>query len=310
MWLNLYTLLLIGVTLAVILSRRTIYSILFLILLFALVAVFVYSLGVDFIGLIFVIVYVGAIATLFLFIVMMLGGEDWEPRSALDLETNNLLNSSGFVGGRISTFCYKSVWYLKHVVFDLFLMFGFSLSVISLFSNSMTGHFSSWLDLTQTTYNASMFESSFSYGLLFYDYWYLPFLIAGVVLLIAMLGSIVLTTRLFLPTGKESKISQSKNEAPISDEERKRILTETPPMFAKIVEKQKLDLETPFTWWFPQLLWSGICAFVGLALKDIFIVSAATRVIYVATISIIYLGVSYKLLDYLATKRASKKSRK
>lgn len=61
-----------------------------------------------------------------------------------------------------------------------------------------------------------------------------------------MLGSIVLTTRLFLPTGKESKISQSKNEAPISDEERKRILTETPPMFAKIVEKQKLDLETPF----------------------------------------------------------------
>jgi hypothetical protein len=81
-------------------------------------------------------------------------------------------------------------------------------------------------------------------------------------------------------------------------------------MFAKIVEKQKLDLETPVAWWFPQLLWSGICAFVGLALKDFFIVSAATRVIYVATISIIYLGVSYKLLDYLATKRASKKSRK
>jgi len=76
MLLNLYTILLIGVTLAVILSRRTMYAILFLILLFALIAVFVYNLDVDFIGLIFVIVYVGAIATLFLFIVMMLGGED------------------------------------------------------------------------------------------------------------------------------------------------------------------------------------------------------------------------------------------
>jgi len=52
------------------------YGILFLILLFAMMALFVVSLKVDFIGLIFVIVYVGAIATLFLFIIMMLGGED------------------------------------------------------------------------------------------------------------------------------------------------------------------------------------------------------------------------------------------
>ena len=76
MLMNLYSLLLIGVTLAVILSRRTMYAILFLILLFTLIAIFVYSLGIDFIGLVFVIVYVGAIATLFLFIVMMLGGEE------------------------------------------------------------------------------------------------------------------------------------------------------------------------------------------------------------------------------------------
>jgi NADH:ubiquinone oxidoreductase subunit 6 (subunit J) len=73
---NLYIFLLVGTTLAVVLSRRTMYGILFLILLFAMMALFVVSLKVDFIGLIFVIVYVGAIATLFLFIIMMLGGED------------------------------------------------------------------------------------------------------------------------------------------------------------------------------------------------------------------------------------------
>src|SRR6185437_7946124 len=98
MLLNLYTILLIGVTLAVILSRRTMYAILFLILLFALIAVFVYNLDVDFIGLIFVIVYVGAIATLFLFIVMTLGGEDWPQTPAVDLSSHNLLNASGFIG--------------------------------------------------------------------------------------------------------------------------------------------------------------------------------------------------------------------
>jgi NADH:ubiquinone oxidoreductase subunit 6 (subunit J) len=64
------------VTIGVILARRSMYAILNLILLFVLVAFIVISLKVDFIGLIFIIVYVGAIATLFLFIIMMLGGEE------------------------------------------------------------------------------------------------------------------------------------------------------------------------------------------------------------------------------------------
>ena len=72
---NFYSILLVAITLATVLSRRTMYAILYLILLFALIAIFVVTLGVDFIGLIFIIVYVGAIATLFLFIIMMLGGE-------------------------------------------------------------------------------------------------------------------------------------------------------------------------------------------------------------------------------------------
>jgi NADH:ubiquinone oxidoreductase subunit 6 (subunit J) len=72
---NLYSILLVAITVATVLSRRTMYAILYLILLFALIAIFVVTLGVDFIGLIFIIVYVGAIATLFLFIIMMLGGE-------------------------------------------------------------------------------------------------------------------------------------------------------------------------------------------------------------------------------------------
>jgi len=93
---NFYSLLLVAVTLAVVLSRRTMYSILYLILLFVLIAFVVMSFQVDFIGLIFIIVYVGAIATLFLFIVMMLGGEDWVNEPAIDHESHNLLLGSGF----------------------------------------------------------------------------------------------------------------------------------------------------------------------------------------------------------------------
>jgi NADH-ubiquinone oxidoreductase chain 6 len=91
---SLYSIALVVVTLATILSRRTMYAILYLILLFALIAIFVLSLGIDFIGLIFIIVYVGAIATLFLF--MMLGGESWSSDPALDLNSHQLLLGSGY----------------------------------------------------------------------------------------------------------------------------------------------------------------------------------------------------------------------
>lgn len=310
MLLNLYSLLLIGVTLAVILSRRTMYAILFLILLFALIAIFVYSLGIDFIGLIFVIVYVGAIATLFLFIVMMLGGEDWEVRIPLGLETNNLLNASGFISSRLSSLLYKAGWYLKHIVMDLLIIFGFGWSVIQLVAMSFAGQFSSWLDLTQANYRESAFNSSFLYGVFFYDYWYLPFLLAGVVLFIAMLGSIVLTTRLLLPTSKDSPKSSTKDSLDLSEEERKRILSEPSPMLAQTVAKQKLELELPMALWAPQLAWSAVCLVVGFVCKDFFIVSELTRWIYVIILSVIYLVVSYKLVDRIAIKRIIKIARK
>ena len=56
----------------VIQSRNPVYSVLFLILVFFNVAGLLILLGLDFFALIFLVVYVGAIAVLFLFVVMML----------------------------------------------------------------------------------------------------------------------------------------------------------------------------------------------------------------------------------------------
>src|ERR1700761_1787791 len=67
----LYTLILIAGVL-VITSKNTVQSVLYLILVFLLCSLLFIYLGADFIGLIILIVYIGAIAVLFLFVVMML----------------------------------------------------------------------------------------------------------------------------------------------------------------------------------------------------------------------------------------------
>jgi NADH-quinone oxidoreductase subunit J len=58
--------------LGVICSKNAVQSVLYLILVFFLCSIFFIYLGADFIGLIILIVYIGAIAVLFLFVVMML----------------------------------------------------------------------------------------------------------------------------------------------------------------------------------------------------------------------------------------------
>ena len=71
MFFILYALILIS-SLLVITSRNTVQSVLYLILVFLLCSLLFIYLGADFIGLIIIIVYIGAIAVLFLLVVMML----------------------------------------------------------------------------------------------------------------------------------------------------------------------------------------------------------------------------------------------
>jgi len=71
-----------------------------------------------------------------------------------------------------------------------------SLALIELFSTELTGRLAAWLDVAAVDYTSNLFNNVYLYGVFFYNNWYLPFLAAAVVLLVAMLGSIVLTTRL------------------------------------------------------------------------------------------------------------------
>jgi NADH-quinone oxidoreductase subunit J len=67
----LYTLI-IAAAILVIMSKNTVQSVLYLILVFLLCSLLFIYMGADFLGLIILIVYIGAIAVLFLFVVMML----------------------------------------------------------------------------------------------------------------------------------------------------------------------------------------------------------------------------------------------
>nr|YP_008999686.1 NADH dehydrogenase subunit 6 [Calicogorgia granulosa]ACZ34426.1 NADH dehydrogenase subunit 6 [Calicogorgia granulosa] len=62
----------VGASLMVISTPNPVYSVFWLVIAFVNAAVMFVSLGLDYIGLIFIIVYVGAIAILFLFVIMLI----------------------------------------------------------------------------------------------------------------------------------------------------------------------------------------------------------------------------------------------
>jgi len=69
----------IAAALGVILSRKPVYSALFLLLNFATLAAFYIMLEAQFLAAVQVIVYAGAIVVLFLFVVMLIGGGELGP---------------------------------------------------------------------------------------------------------------------------------------------------------------------------------------------------------------------------------------
>ena len=148
----------------VVVSRNPVYSVLFLILAFFNAAALFVLIGAEFIAMILVIVYVGAVAVLFLFVVMMLDVDFAELRQ-------------GFltylpIGGVIAFI----------FLFELLLVLG------------------AWVIGPQVVRtspipNLDAVTNTAALGQVLYTRYIYYFQIAGVVLLIAMIGAIVLTLR-------------------------------------------------------------------------------------------------------------------
>ncbi|MDF1855505.1 NADH-quinone oxidoreductase subunit J [Pseudooceanicola sp.] len=147
-----------------VISRNPVHSVLWLILTFLSAAGLFVLLGAEFVAMLLIIVYVGAVAVLFLFVVMMLDVDFAE----LKAEMARYMPLALLIG--------------------LILLMQFALA------------YGSWIeaDSAQSARQAVTpegVENTAAIGLLIYEKYFLLFQLAGLILLVAMIGAIVLTVR-------------------------------------------------------------------------------------------------------------------
>jgi len=147
-------------------SRNTVYSVFFLILVFISISILFIMIGAEFLGMIMLIVYVGAVAVLFLFVVMMLNiTEQLTKRSSRKGLVNNI--SVGSIVGVI-------------IFLELLVVVG---------GWKYKGTF---VPLSATNLNMDISNTHALGNILYTDYIHL-FQISGMILLVAMIGAITLT---------------------------------------------------------------------------------------------------------------------
>jgi NADH-quinone oxidoreductase subunit J len=147
-------------------SRNPVYSVLFLILAFFNAAGLFVLIGAEFLAMILVIVYVGAVAVLFLFVVMM-----------LDIDFADL--RSGFVR-------YLPVGALVGFILLAELVLDIGSSVVA---PSMPG------PVAASAAGGVALTNTRALGDILYTRYLFAFQAAGLILLVAMIGAIVLTLR-------------------------------------------------------------------------------------------------------------------
>ncbi len=166
-------------------SKNTVHSVFFLILDFISISCLFIMIGAEFLGMIMLIVYVGAVAVLFLFVVMMLNvAQQKNQWFASEASSKHIP-----VGLIISTLIFVELiiviggWKYKPDLFDI--------------NNSS--------ELTKASNTHSLGQ------VLYTDYIHV-FQISGMILLVAMIGAIVLTFRKRVGVKTQSYIKQISRE--------------------------------------------------------------------------------------------------
>ncbi len=152
--------------LLVTLSRNPVHSVLWLILTFLSAAGLFVLLGAEFVAMLLIIVYVGAVAVLFLFVVMM-----------LDID---------FAALKGEMARYMPLGLLVGIVIIMELMLGLGAWVQAQDAKALR---------QAVTPDPAQVQNTKALGLLIYDQYFYLFQTAGLILLVAMIGAIVLTLR-------------------------------------------------------------------------------------------------------------------
>jgi NADH-quinone oxidoreductase subunit J len=167
-------------------SKNTVHSVFFLILDFISISCLFIMIGAEFLGMIMIIVYVGAVAVLFLFVVMMLNVTQQKNQWFSSTESSKHIP----VGIIISVI----------IFFELIVVIGgWKLQPDLALKISLTNN--------QTITNTHSIGS-----VLYTDYIHV-FQLSGMILLVAMIGSIVLTFRKRSGVKKQSYFNQISRES-------------------------------------------------------------------------------------------------
>ena len=166
-------------------SKNTVHSVFFLILDFISISCLFIMIGAEFLGMIMLIVYVGAVAVLFLFVVMMLNVAQQKNQWFASEESSKHIP----VGLIISTI----------IFFELIIVIGGWKYKPDLF------------DLNNAVNNYSV-SNTHSLGQVLYTDYVHVFQISGMILLVAMIGAIVLTFRQRIGVKTQSYLKQISRE--------------------------------------------------------------------------------------------------
>ena len=166
-------------------SKNTVHSVFFLILDFISISCLFIMIGAEFLGMIMLIIYVGAVAVLFLFVVMMLNVAQQKNQWFSARESSKHIP----VGLIISTI----------IFFELIIVIGgwkYKPDIVSSMS----------LNIDSSTSNTH------AIGYVLYTDYIHIFQLSGMILLVAMIGAIVLTFRKRSGVKKQSYFSQISRE--------------------------------------------------------------------------------------------------
>ena len=181
----------------VIISKNPVVSVLFLIGLFLALACYLIILGISFIGLSYLLVYVGAVSILFLFILMLINVRVSELLS----NTSNVIPLALLTG---ICFIYPVYQILPYSLTALNLNNLFlNISISNAYSNYLSNIISYSVDnksivfVTSMLWDGSLSETAHitSLGNIMYTSYSIWLIITSVILLLAMVGAIVITIK-------------------------------------------------------------------------------------------------------------------
>jgi NADH-quinone oxidoreductase subunit J len=176
----------------VIISQHSVFSLLFLVSCFIFSSSLLFLLECEFLALLFIVVYVGAIAILFLFAIMMLESKQINlSRNAIKYFPVGIVFSLGLLVP------------LLNIINNTFEDSSF------IFSSFYLNNYTNWYDLIDSTNDVNV------YGQILYSYFVLQFLVAGLILLLVLIGVVYLTNSFEKHTKQQSQFRQLSRKAKI-----------------------------------------------------------------------------------------------